>query len=130
MTLPCAGKLFCPVKADFHPLSLRNTEYYTLSSLFAQWGDFKIYYDCGQTPVTKLLHDTFSARLGDKATFAPAVKPESYTLFQLADLICTIKLVELKLTHKLQMTAGENRFFCGPRIFKHDILRSLKTKEI
>ena len=26
-------------------------------------------------PVTKLLHDTFSARLGDKATFAPAATP-------------------------------------------------------
>ena len=112
-------------------LQIQLAEFLDADSLHvSDFSSVKIYYDCGQTPVTKLLHDTFSARLGDKATFAPAVKPESYTLFQLADLICTIKLIELKLTHKLQMTAGENRFFRGPRIFKHDILRSLKTKEI
>lgn len=90
----------------------------------------KVYYDCGQTPVTRLLHDTFAARLGERVVFAESVRPENYTLFQLADLICSIKLMECKLTSGDSLSPGENRFFRGPRIFRHDILRRIKSKEI
>ena len=74
----------------------------------------KIYYDCGQTPITKLLHDTFSARLSGKVEFAQAVRPENYKLFQLADLICSVKLLELKLSAGMSMTVRENKFFGVP----------------
>ena len=90
----------------------------------------KVYYDCGQAPITKLLHDTFAAKLGRKVEFAQAVRPENYKLFQLADLICTIKLAESKLSHSEPLNYDESRIFRGPRIFKHDILRSIKHKEI
>ena len=60
---------------------------------------FKIYYDCGQTPVTNLLLSTFKARAELDIEFAQAVKPERYKLFQLADMVATLKLVELKLAH-------------------------------
>lgn len=90
----------------------------------------KVYYDCGQSPVTNLLHDTFKARLDRRVSFAQAVRPERYKLFQLADLVCTIRLVEAKLAAGEQMTIDETRFFRGPRIFKHDILRGIKRREI
>ena len=90
----------------------------------------KVYYDCGQAPVTNLLHDTFEARLGRRVAFAQAVRPERYKLFQLADLICTIRLIEAKLEAGEPMTTDESRFFRGPRIFKHDILRGIKRREV
>ena len=90
----------------------------------------KVYYDCGQAPVTNLLHDTFTAHLGNRVTFAQAVRPENYKLFQLADLGCSVKLVEAKLLAGNPMTVDESRFFRGPRVFKHDILRCLHRHEI
>ena len=90
----------------------------------------KVYYDCGQAPVTNLLHDTFTAHLGNRVTFAQAVRPENYKLFQLADLGCSVKLVEAKLLAGDPMTVDESRFFRGPRVFKHDILRCLHRHEI
>jgi hypothetical protein len=90
----------------------------------------KVYYDCGQAPVTQMLHDVFTDKLRDKIEFAKAVKPEKYKLFQLADLVCSIKLTECKLAGGFPLTLGENKFFRGPRVFKHDILRRLKVHEI
>ena len=90
----------------------------------------KIYYDCGQTPVTKLLHRTFGTDLAVPVEFAQAVRPERYKLFQLADLVCTTKLIQVKLEAGLGMTESENKFFGGPRRFKRNVLKPLLTKEI
>ena len=57
----------------------------------------KIYYDCGQSPLTNLLHRAFEGKYGPRIEFAQAVKPERYRLFQLADLACSLKLSELRL---------------------------------
>lgn len=90
----------------------------------------KVYYDCGQTPVTNLLHDTFRSRAGQQIAFAQAVRPEKYKLFQLADMICTLKLVELKLQNGDALTESESKFFGGPRKFKRDFLKPVKRMEI
>ena len=90
----------------------------------------KIYYDCGQTPVTNVLKSAFKPRAGLAVEFAQAVTPERYKLFQLADLIATLKLVELKLFHGDSMTTSEHKFFGGPRAFKNDFLRCVKAKEL
>lgn len=97
---------------------------------FDEFDLLKVYYDCGQAPVTQMLHDVFTDKLRDKIEFAKAVKPEKYKLFQLADLVCSIKLTECKLAGCFPLTLGENKFFRGPRVFKHDILRRLKVHEI
>ena len=91
---------------------------------------FKIYYDCGQTPVTNMLLSTFKARAELVIEFAQAVRPERYKLFQLADMVATLKLIELKLEHGDMMTASEYKFFGGPRNFKRNYLRFVKSKEI
>ncbi|MGN0847553.1 MAG: DUF3800 domain-containing protein [Kiritimatiellia bacterium] len=90
----------------------------------------KIYYDCGQTPITNLLHRTFSGVPGVRVEFAQAVKPERYRLFQLADLICTVKLIETRLACGEGMTPSEFRFFGGPKGFRHNVLRYLQRKEM
>ena len=90
----------------------------------------KIYYDCGQSPMTNLLHRTFVAASGVKVEFAQAVRPERYRLFQVADLICTVKLIEEKIRVGEGMTASEARFFGGAKAFRHNVLRYLRQKEI
>ena len=90
----------------------------------------KIYYDCGQAPMTNLLHRTFVASSGVKVEFAQAVRPERYRLFQIADLICTVKLIEEKIRVGEGMTASEARFFGGAKEFRHNVLRYLRQKEI
>lgn len=62
--------------------------------------------------------------------FAQSVLQRKYRLAQIADLVCTIKLTELKLDAGLPLSASEKRFFGGPRDFKRNILKKIKTKEI
>ena len=95
-----------------------------------QFDRLKVYYDCGQSPVTNLLHKTFSDDIGCRVEFAQNVKPQNYKLFQVADLICTISLIEQRLVNGERMTDSEYAFFGGPRMFKRNILKYLKRKEI
>ncbi len=90
----------------------------------------KIYYDCGQSPVTRLLHQVFETNLGNMVEFATDVKPSRYRLFQVADLICTLHLLELKLAAHIPFSRSEQQFFGGPKKFRHNILRYIKMKEI
>lgn len=101
-----------------------------LATQYPDLSRFKIYYDCGQTPVTNMLLAAFKSRPGLAIEFAQSVKPESYKLFHLADMIATLKLVELKLDHGVPLTLSENKFFGGPRKFKSNYLRFVKQKEI
>lgn len=79
----------------------------------------KIYYDYGQSPVTKILQKSFTA-LGDKVVFAVDVQPRRYMLFQLADLICTLNLVEMKIKSCEPLTDSEYSFFGGKSAFRHN----------
>ena len=99
-------------------------------STLQQFDKVKVYYDCGQSPVTNLLHKTFSADIGSMAEFAHDVKPQNYKLFQVADLVCTTTLIERRHLNEEHMTESEYAFFGGPRLFKRNILKYLKRKEI
>ena len=108
-----------------------------LADFIAEHHDFiasldrvKIYYDCGQSPVTRMLHEVFETGIGRNVEFANAVRPSRYRLFQLADLICTLHLIELKLRAGVKLSRSENQFFGGPKMFRHNILRYIKAKEV
>ena len=90
----------------------------------------KVYYDCGQSPVTNILQKTFVDALGPAVEFKQGVRPSHYRLFQVADLVCTLHLIELRLAYGMPMTQSEMRFFGGPRDFKRNILRKIKNKEV
>ena len=90
----------------------------------------KVYYDCGQAPVTNLLRDTFVARLGSRVAFAQGVRPERFKLFQLADLICSVRLVREKIDRGRRLTDNEFRFFGGPRKFLRNVYKQFAKKEI
>jgi len=92
--------------------------------------DVKVYYDCGQKSITNFLHGFFESRAFRKVEFAQAVEPRKYRLFQVADLVCTLRLLELKLENDLPFSSSERRFFGGEKKFRHDILRKIKIHEI
>ena len=101
-----------------------------LVKTYAGISRFKVYYDCGQTPVTNILRTVFQDRAGLDVEFAQAVRPDRYKLFQIADMIATMRLVELKIEQAVPMTESEFKFFGGPRNFKRNYLRFVKSKEI
>lgn len=86
-----------------------------------------IYYDNGQVEVNKILSTVFHSLL-DNVEFRKVI-PAEYRLFQVADLVCTLKLTELKmLQHTL--SKSEKNFFQDERTLKKNYLKPLKSKEL
>ena len=82
--------------------------------------------DNGQVEVSKLLSSVFNAFLANP--IFRKVMPSDYKLFQVADFICTMELVTLKLNNKL-FSKSELNFFGNERDLKQNYLKALKKKE-
>lgn len=95
--------------------------------LFSEYDVVKVYYDNGQTEVTKILVSVFSTLLDD-VQFVRVI-PSEYRLFQVADLICTIKLTELKMNRHM-LSKSERYFFQDDRTFKKNYLKPLDKKQL
>ena len=85
----------------------------------------KIYYDNGQVEVTRILSSVFNSLL-DNVEFRK-VMPSDYRLFQVADLVCTLRLAELKL-EKHMLSNSEKVFFTEERILKKNYLKPMNAK--
>ena len=55
--------------------------------------------------------------------------PKDYRLFQAVDMICTLKLVELKADNKT-LSKSEMNFFDNERVLKKNYLKPMKDKEM
>ena len=97
-----------------------------------QWDEFrsheiiKVYYDNGQVEVSKILSSVFHALLSN-VEFR-RVMPEAYKLFQVADLICSMELVRIKLEMNT-LSKSEQTFFGNIRDLKKNYLKPLARKE-
>lgn len=94
---------------------------------FSQYDVLKVYYDNGQIELTQLLAATFST-LVPEVEFRKVV-PKDYKLFQVADLVCTLKLINLRLTAG-KASKSDLRFFMSIRDLKKNYIKPLKTKEL
>ena len=112
------------LERQFADFAVRNRD------MFAAYECVKVYYDCGQKAVTNFLQRVTSATLPCPVEFAQAVEPRKYRLFQVADLVCTLRLLECKIGCGMGLSADECKFFGGPKKFRHSILRYIKKKEI
>ena len=92
---------------------------------FQQFDTVKVYYDNGQIEVTKILSSVFNALL-DHVEFRK-VFPSDYRLFQVADLVCTLQLLELK-DKKHELSQSEKLFFSDVRTLRKNYLKVLKSK--
>lgn len=87
----------------------------------------KVYYDNGQVEVTRVLSSVFNALL-ENIEFRKVI-PADYRLFQVADLICTLKLTELKMERKI-LSKSDICFFGNERTIRKNYLKPLAKKEI
>ena len=87
----------------------------------------QIYYDNGQTVLTKIISSVFSSHF--QYVEFRKVKPVDYLLFQAADLICTMELLADKAEMKT-FTNSEMEFFDNIRDFKKNYLKWLRKKHI
>ena len=88
----------------------------------------KVYYDNGQMQVKSLLTEAF-AMFSSKTEFVPDVHPDSYRLFQAADLLCTVELAAAK-ARAGELSVSERRFFGENREFQRNILKPLRSKRM
>lgn len=93
---------------------------------FLDFDDVKIYYDNGQIEVSKILSSVFNAMLPE-VEFRK-VAPSKYKLFQVADLLCTMCLIQLKMNNN-QISKSELAFFGNIRDLKKNYLKPLSKKE-
>lgn len=87
----------------------------------------KIYYDNGQIEVTRILSSVFHALL-ENVEFRKVI-PSDYRLFQVADLICTLQLLELKVAAHC-LSKSEKMFFGNERTLKKNYLKPLLKKKM
>ena len=93
---------------------------------FLSFHNVKIYYDNGQVEVSKILSSVFNALLPNP--IFRKVMPVEYKLFQVADLLCTLELVKLKLENNM-FSKSEKSFFGNIHDLKKNYLKPLSKKE-
>ena len=94
---------------------------------FCKFDYIKIYYDNGQTEVTKILSSVFNSFISD-IKFR-LVSPSKYKLFQVADFYCTIELINLKCQRKT-WSKSEKMFFKTKASFLKNYIKVIKRKNI
>ena len=87
----------------------------------------KIYYDNGQAQVTSILKEAF-APFASKTEFVPDVSPSKFRLFQVADLLCTVELANLKLLAGDRLTDSEIAFFGSIQNLRKNYIKPLSRK--
>ena len=86
-----------------------------------------VYYDNGQLELTRILTSVFNA-LFFHVEFRK-VKPIDYKLFQVADLICTMRLLSKKAESN-SFSRSETEFFGSVRDFKKNYWKILSKKQL
>ena len=95
-------KMQAKITKDVYNFLLDNFDYLNA------FDEIIIYYDNGQNLITKILNGAFAIS-GLNYEFKKEVAPGSYRLFQVADFVSTIKLMEIKL-NKNELSNSELKF--------------------
>lgn len=90
---------------------------------FQSFDQVIVYYDNGQVELNKILASVFSAMLSN-VEFRK-VLPAQYRLFQVADLLCTLKLISLKAERKM-LSESELQFFGSQRDMRKNYLKPVE----
>ena len=93
---------------------------------FTSYDRIIVYYDNGQAELTNILVSVFNSMF--KNVEFRKVVPFDYRLFQSADLICTLQLMQLKL-EKHELSRSEISFFQSERCLRKQYLPLLKRKQ-
>lgn len=95
-------------------------------TFFQDFDDVILYYDNGQTELNRILNLVLSTEL---STYSyRKVLPSDYKLFQVADLICTLKLLDLKCEHG-ELSKSEQLMFHNKRELRKQFIKPLQKKK-
>ena len=96
-------------------------------SFFQGYERVVVYYDNGQIELNRILASVFAVML-PHAEFK-RVLPAQYRLFQVADLLCTMELIQLK-AGRHSLSKSEENFFGNQRDLKKNYLLPLQKLRI
>ena len=99
---------------------------FTHLEYFMRFDHIMIYYDFGQMELTKILVSVFNTVLSN-VDFKRVV-PTEYRLFQAADMLCTMELLDLKAERKM-LSNSELSFFKSARDLNKSYLKALHGKK-
>ena len=85
-----------------------------------------VYYDNGQKEITNLVNTLFNAFLEAEVR---KVSPSDYSLFQAADMFCTLALLEEKRKNE-GLSNSEKEFFMSIRDLKKNYLKPANAKRL
>lgn len=85
-----------------------------------------IYYDNGQRQITRMLNAVLATELTEFEM--RKVSPVNYCLFQAADLICTLALLQKRYDAN-KLTRGDMLLFHSRNDLRKDFLKKIKNKE-
>lgn len=92
---------------------------------FQKFENVVLYYDNGQTELNRILNLVLSTEL---STYSyKKVSPKDYKLFQVADLICTLKLLDLKCKHG-ELSRSEQLIFHSKRELRRQFIKPILKK--
>ncbi len=92
---------------------------------FQRFDFVKIYYDDGQSLVTRALHLGFEYALAREAVVYRDASPAGYRMLQIADYVCGIELAAAKYDSGVE-GATDRMFFGTRRDFNKNFLRKLR----
>lgn len=93
---------------------------------FSSFNEIKLYYDSGQEGVVKIILTVFTA-LFSNVTYKNSAQKD-YRLLQVADLVCTAKLTELKLENNM-LSRSEKNVLGDNRAIKRTLLAPINKKK-
>ena len=96
--------------------------------LFLEYDKIILYYDNGQTQLVHELIDVFENKLTNLFR-KPDVHPYKYKLLQVADMICSLRLLEIKAEHN-ELSKSEIYLFHSAKELRKEFIKKLKFKEL
>ena len=97
--------------------------------LFDEFLMFRVFYDAGQKGVSRIL-EGITEVCPCAVENVQGVRQENCRMLQVADFICTIKLIKHRLEEGLLLNPSERKFFGSPRTFERNVFRKIASKEI
>lgn len=104
---------------DLHAFLLDHIAY------FQSFDKLVIYYDDGQAEITRIINIVFNTVFS--SVDIRHVYPVDYRLFQAADFICTMELLELKRVNR-DLSPNDLRFFKGAKEFTKTYFKKMREK--
>lgn len=98
-------------------------------SYMQRFDHIKIYYDGGQSVVTRAMHGAIEKAISRKATVYRDASPRTYRLSQVADYICGIELTLLKFENGTP-TKTDVEFFGSIGPFRRNFVKKLRKKKL